>query len=469
MRIPRIKPVSLRGTCAYVAIAFFALALLLFISVFRASIFSDVSDEKKIWFELSFLLLAAILAQVIVHYLKQPFVMALLLIGVVISPSAIGVVYPPLAGFVNAVVSSAGIAFAFPITPPHFVETSSIILLFAKLGAILLLFKIGLQSETKKIFNPKNFMIALLGVIVPFVCGYFFAILTGSSFYYAMFLGAALTATSVGVTVAVLEELRMLQSDIAQAILGAAVIDDILALLVLSFVINVPSGITIDSITPLISLAATAVVFVAGGIVAGKFVVLNFFDKLFAEEKRPFGAERAMGFSKTGFLAILAFLFFYAYVAEFIGLSAIVGAFIAGIVFNYSRKVREVADSFFPLEAFFTPVFFISLGLLVDVNALAQNIIPVAAITLLAIASKVIGCGTGAAVLGSKIKDSFAIGVGMIPRGEIALIIALYGLTSLTPQGVPVLGATEYSIIASMAFLTTMVAPIALSRAVGKR
>ena len=470
MRIPRIRQIALPNTKVWLALAFFALALLLFISVFRASIFSDVSEEKKIWFELSFLLLAAILAEALVHYLKQPFVMALLVVGVIISPSAIGAIYPPLAGIVNSAIAAFGIAFSFPLAAPRFVETSSIILLFAKLGAILLLFKIGLHSETKKIFNLKNFAIALLGVIVPFVCGYYFAVLSGHSFYYAMFLGAALTATSVGVTVAVLEGLRMLHSDIAQAILGAAVIDDILALLVLSFVQNTPAGFTAAAVAPLLPLAASAIVFVAGGIVLGRFVVLNFFDKLIGEEKPSFGSsEKTPSQSKKGFLAMLAFLFFYAYVAEFIGLSAIVGAFIAGIVFNYSRNVRGIADLFFPLEAFFTPVFFISLGLLVDVGALVQNIVPIAAITLLAIATKVIGCGTGAIMLGSRIKDSFAIGVGMIPRGEIALIIALFGLTALTPAGEPILGAAEYSIIASMAFLTTIIAPLAISHVMKKR
>lgn len=455
----RIRPGMASNARVCVALAFFALALLLFLSILRASIFGDVPEDKKIWLELSFLLLAAVLAEALVQYTRQPYVIALLLVGVIISPSAIGAIYPAAAGAANSVLASAGIAYALLPAAPHVVETSEIILLFAKLGAILLLFKVGLHSETRKIFNAKNFAIALLGVVVPFVCGYYFAVLSGSGFYYAMFLGAALTATSVGVTVAVLEELRMLQSDIAQAILGAAVIDDILALLVLSFVLNAPAGISAASLAPLISLAASALIFVAGGILLGKFVVLNYFDPLLGDSKAQ----------KKGFLAMMAFLFFYAYVAEFIGLSAIVGAFVAGIAFNYSKKVQEISDMFFPLEALFVPVFFISLGLLVDVDALWQNIVPIIAITILAIATKVVGCGAGALAAGSKMKESIAIGVGMMPRGEIALIIALYGLTALTPAGVAVLGAAEYSIIASMAFLTTIIAPLAISYVVKRR
>jgi Kef-type K+ transport system membrane component KefB len=146
-----------------------------------------------------------------------------------------------------------------------------------------------------------------------------------------------------------------------------------------------------------------------------------------------------------------------------------VGAFVAGITMNYSRKVGELYDMFFPLEALFTPVFFISLGLLVDVNALVENLVPIIAITLIAVATKIVGCGAGAIAVGMKAKDSLAIGVGMVPRGEIALVIALYGLTALTPSGVPVIGAVEYATIASMAFLTTMVAPAAISAAVKRQ
>ena len=438
MGLPSVKRGEIAAKAqAYAALLFFALALLLFFSVFRASIFTSVPEDKKIWFELSFLFLAAITAEMLVSYLRQPFVMVLLLVGVAISPSMISTVYSALGG--------AGSA-------PVLVSTGGLVMIFAKLGSILLLFKIGLHSETRKIFNLKNLVIALLGVIVPFLGGYLFAIAGGHDFYYAMFLGAALTATSVGVTVAVLEELRMMQTEMAQALLGAAVIDDILALLVLSFVVQAPSGAGADAFFALASIAGTALVFVVGGIFLGRFVVGNYFDPMADGGK---SGQRC-------FLAMLMYLLFYAYVAEYIGLSAIVGAFVAGITMGYSRKIGEVKGMFYPLEALFTPVFFISLGLLVDINALAANLLPILAITLIAIATKIMGCGAGAYACGVKARDSLAIGVGMIPRGEIALIIGLYGLTALTPEGAPVLGAAEYATIASMAFLTTIIAPAAM-------
>jgi len=451
IRVPPVKKEDIAASAMpLAALLVFALALLLFLSVFRASIFTEVSEEKKIWFELSFLLLAAILAEMLVTHLKQPFVMVLLLVGVAIAPSTIAAVYP----FFTSLFSF--LPFSFPPNPPVLVQSGELVMIFAKLGSILLLFKIGMHSETRKIFNLKNFVIAILGVIVPFLGGYLFAIAGGHDFYYAMFLGAALTATSVGVTVAVLEELRIMQSEMAQALLGAAVIDDILALLVLSFVVQSPAGVDADAFVQIARLAGTAFVFVAGGILLGRFVVANYFDPMVEGGKS----------SQRGFLAMLMYLLFYAYVAEYIGLSAIVGAFVAGITMNYSRKIGDVQGMFYPLEALFTPVFFISLGLLVDINALAANIVPVLAITLIAIATKVVGCGAGALAVGMKAKDSLAIGVGMMPRGEIALIIGLYGLTALTPEGVPVLGAAEYAIIASMAFLTTVMAPALISAAV---
>lgn len=409
------------------------LVVLLFLSVLRASLFSDVSEDKRVWFELSFLLLAAISAELLVVFLKQPFVMVLLLVGVAVSPSVIGLVSSLLGVGVPNVVSSEGI-----------------VRIFAQLGAILLLFKVGLHSETKDIFNAKNFVVAFLGVLVPFTAGFLYAWLSGHGVGYALFLGAALTATSVGVTVAVLHELKLLDKPFAKVILGAAVIDDVLALLVLSLVKNTPSSFSLNEFYPFALVVGTAIVFVAGGILLGKEIVRRYLDREVV--------------SQTVFLGSLVFVLAYAYVAEYIGLSAIVGAFIAGVSLNFSRATSKLFELFYPLEAFFTPVFFISLGMLVDVNALAANLVPIAVVTILAILSKVVACGIAARATGSPPGDSLVVGVGMVPRGEIALIIGLYGLTAVGAGGLPVLGAVEYSTIAAMAFLTTLVAPPLLQR-----
>lgn len=426
----------------YATIVFALLAIILFATVIRASLFTPVEEEKRIWFELSFLLLAAILAELLVVYLKQPNVMLLLLVGVAISPSAVSLVSPIIAGI-------AGIA----ANAPHLVSTEGFVKTFAQLGAIFLLFKIGLHSHVKEIINAKNFVVALLGVLVPFAAGYYFAQVTGHGFGYALFLGAALTATSAGVTVAVLEQLGVMKTGFAKIILGAAVIDDVLALLALSLSTSASSE-SIELLA-IAGVVAAATVFVFGGLAVGTWVAANLL-------------KNSQAISNKKFLGILAFVLAYAYVAEFIGLSAIVGAFLAGMCLNSANATKKLFALFYPLEAFFTPIFFISLGMLVDLSALAGNWQAIIAITVIAIVTKLVGCGLGAKAMGESLKNAVTVGVGMVPRGEIALVIALYGLTAKTASGESVLGNSEYAVIASMAFLTTLVTPFLLKTAIGE-
>ncbi|MEK6954407.1 MAG: cation:proton antiporter [Candidatus Micrarchaeota archaeon] len=431
-----------------------ALAALLFLSVLRASLFTEVNEEKKIWFELSFLLFAAILAELLVVYLRQPTVMVLLLLGVAISPSAIEIFYPFAFGLLVFAFAVFGVALQSASQLPHLVPTEGVVRIFAQLGAILLLFKIGLHSEIKQIFNLKNLIVGLLGVVIPFAAGFYYASVTGHGFSYSMFLGAALTATSVGVTVAVLQELKAMEKEFAKVILGAAVIDDILALLVLSLINNFPTELNVQTFSPLLIVLLTAFIFVIGGILLGKAIVKRYFD-------RDLGAKVI---SNTAFLGILAYVLAYSHAAEFIGLSAIVGAFIAGITLNYSKLTEKLFSLFYPLEAFFTPIFFISLGMLVDIPALMENLFPILIITAIAILTKIVGCGIGAFLTGTKLKEAIVIGIGMVPRGEIALIIGLFGLTAIGADGNSILTDSEYSIIASMAFITTIIIPWLLKK-----
>jgi len=431
------------------------LTILLFLSVIRASIFSDISEDKKIWFEISFILLAAILAEFLVEYLKQPMVMILLALGVIISPSAISLASPYISSALIYVFSSLGLQISVAQTIPHLVPTEGFIKIFAQLGAIFLLFKVGLHSEISKIFNKRNFFVAFLGVILPFAAGYYYAVSMGHGFNYAMFLGAALTATSVGVTVAVLQEFKVLHEEFAKIILGAAVIDDILSLLALSLVQNFPAGLDLQSLAPLGSVILAASIFVIGGIRLGQYIVSKYFDRSIEEGL----------ISNATFLGMLVYVLSYAYVAEFIGLSAIVGAFLAGVTLNYSKSIDRIVELFYPLEAFFTPIFFISLGMLIDIKALVENLMPILVITLIAVATKVIGCGLATKLAKGNMRDSLVVGIGMIPRGEVALIIALIGLTATTQSGQTILSSKEYALIASMAFLTTMITPPILQKA----
>ncbi|MGB9719613.1 MAG: cation:proton antiporter [Candidatus Anstonellales archaeon] len=408
----------------------------LFLSIIRTSIFGYVDAEKHFLFEIVFLLLLAVIAETVVVYFKQPTVMILLLLGMILSQSFLTLFWPYMTWF--------GLPPQIPeiFTNEHMVQT------FAQLGAVILMFKIGLHNEIKRIFALENFVVAFLGVVIPFAAGYFYASYTGGSFAYAMFLGAALTATSVGVTAAILKEFGLLEKRFAQTILGAAVIDDILGLLVLAFVINIRTGMNAAAIEPLIGIFFWVVVFLLGGIISGQWFVKNKVDKGEFTDKR--------------FLYAMALVFFYAYVAEYIGLSSIVGAFIAGLLINQSKNIEKISEKTYALETVFVPVFFISLGILVDIQALATFFIPIAVITGVAIVTKVVGCGIGAKLAKLSDIESLIVGFGMSPRGEVALIVALLGFTN------GVLNSAEYSVIAAMALLTTLITPPLLKYLVQK-
>jgi Kef-type K+ transport system membrane component KefB len=259
-----------------------------------------------------------------------------------------------------------------------------------------------------------------------------------------MFVGAALTATSVGVTVALLKEFGLIGERFAQIIIGAAVIDDVLGLLALSFVINVTGGV--DSIVPLATTFISAAVFLAGSVLAGNYF-LAYLDRKEMSPRR--------------FLMVLALMLFYAYVAEYIRLSAIVGAFLAGVILNRSRHIGEIEEKTYGLELLFMPIFFITLGMLVDVNALFSFAGPILILTVIAVLTKFLACGAASIWAGLKPKEAAMVGIGMAPRGEVALIIASLGLTTA------VLDVQEYSVISAMALLTTFIAPPLLAQMLG--
>ena len=424
------------------AVAAFAVLLLgavLFLSVLRSSLFADVPEEKRLWFEVTFLLLSAVVAELLVVYLKQPTVIVLLLVGAMLSKSFLDIAWP----MIFTALSTLGIGGLFSPSTLHLVSAEGAIRVFAQLGAIFLLFKVGMHSKVEEIFNPGNLFVALLGVVLPFAGGYYYAQLTGGSFAYSLFVGAALSATSVGVTVAVLMELGAMNKAYAKTILGAAVIDDVLALLVLSMVQGLQSSAA-PSVSAIAFMVLQALVFISGGIALGIHLLRNLVER--EDDSKP---------EKT-FLLSLSMVFFYSYVAEFIGLSAIVGAFVAGIVLAQGKFAAKLAELVHPLEVIFTPMFFLSLGMLIDVRTILPSLAAILAISAIAILTKVIGCGVAAMAVGSKMREALIVGTGMVPRGEIALIIALLGLEG------GVLTASQYSIISGMAFATTVIPPLLL-------
>jgi len=377
-----------------------------------------MQSEPQIWFQLTLLLLIAVISHFVISRMRQPMVVGEILIGILIGPSIIG----------------------FALIDVDLVST------FAQFGAIVLLFMIGLESDLKSIYTKRNITIAIGGVVVPWVMGFlvFIFLMPDLGLTQAIFVGATLVATSVAVTASVLMELNMIKKPVGQAILGAAVVDDILGMVVLAIAGGTAGG-TID-IFQVIYLIVAAIGFVVIGIWAGTKFLCRILEAADKEAK-----ERGM--DHTGFVLALMIALFYAYIAEVIGISAIVGAFVAGTVFSSLCIKKEFETGTKYLSAVFAPVFFISLGILFDVSGLTEFLWIAVIITIVAVVSKLIGCGIPAWLYGMSGRESLAVGIGMTPRLEVAMIIALYGLST------GIIGSDVYSIVVFMGIATALITP----------
>ena len=370
-------------------------------------------------FQMSLLLFVALGGYLIASRINQSAVIGLILVGLLVGPSALGL-----------------------ITYTDFVRG------LAQLGAVILLFVIGLEFNVKEILSVRNGVIAGVGVIIPWIGGYGISILFGFNTASAIFIGTALTATSIAITANVLKELGKLQTEAAKAIIGAAVIDDVLSLLVLAISADAVSGSLSAGGIALVAIKAVAFIVIGGAL--GIFVISKYIERL-----------DATGFCKKfpEFIFIFAMMmaFLYALCAEAVGLSAIVGAFIAGVSFervelNHSRNFKEGAEY---LQIIFASIFFVSLGILADIKAVTPAILVfLVVLTVVAIITKVIGCGLPARLMGLCRKDALIVGFGMAPRGEVAMIVALIGLEAgIIDQGV-------YVVLVLMSLLTTIITPI---------
>jgi len=390
-----------------------------------------MAETSTLWFQLTFLLVVAVLSHFVFMRLKQPQVIGEIIVGIIIGPSVIGA----LTGYE--------------------LVNSEMIAVFAQLGAIVLLFMIGLESDLRRIYTKRNFSIALGGVLLPWVVGYFLAILMLPSVNtaQAIFIGATMVATSVSVTAAVLMEMGMISDEVGCAILGAAVVDDIMGMVALGIAGGFAlGGIDYDRI---IYLIVAAVAFIGIGIIVGT----KYLSKIVCLAEKE-GKER--GIEHTGFVLAFAFALFFAYIAEVIGISAIVGAFLAGTIFSGSVIKSEAQAGTKYIGAIVVPIFFISMGVLFDINGLSELIGFAIILTLLAMLTKVVGCGLPARSFGMSRRDALAVGVGMAPRLEVALIIALYGLqTGIIDQGI-------YSVVVFMGIATALVTPFLFKLALGK-
>jgi Kef-type K+ transport system membrane component KefB len=350
-----------------------------------------------------------------------------------------------------------------------FIKTDSYLSVLSELGVILLLFEVGLETSVQEMMKVgiSSLLAALLGVVAPFFLGMFCSqyFMPQADILVHVFVGATLTATSVGITARVLKDLGKIKTDEGKIILGAAVIDDVLGLLVLAVVTGIISatnaGTPMD-IGGISYIIAVAVGFLAAAIILGNFVSPMLF--------KVATCLRSHGILLASSLCIC---FALSYLAGLVKLAPIVGAFTAGLILKpvhykelSSRAAdKEIDELIAPIAALLVPIFFITMGAKVDLTVFAQaNILGYAFwLTLAAIIGKQV-CSLGVLAKGA---DKLSVGLGMIPRGEVGLIFAGIG-AGLTLQGQPVIDSGTFAAVIIMVIVTTMVTPPAIKWRFGK-
>ena len=393
--------------------------------------------------QLSVIIAAAKFAgEITARFLKLPTVLAELGIGVLIGPFALGALPIPGFGPLFPVSLINGIPAAIPV--------SSELFAIAQIGSVILLFAIGLETNLRqflKYAGPAT-AVALGGIILPFALGSGATVLFGfaNSFLSseALFMGAIMTATSVGITARVLADLKSLDRPEGVTILAAAVVDDVLGILVLTVVVGA-SAASSFSAGALGIVAIKAVGFWLGLTAIGIWAA-PYIERLI----NKFHTEG------TGLVITLSLAFLAAGAAELAGLAFIIGAFSVGLALSATELAHKVEKELSSIIQFVVPIFFVVMGMLVDVSSMMNAVVFGIVLSVLAILSKLLGSGALALVTGFNLLGSTRIGVGMIPRGEVALIIAGIGLS----QGI--IGQNLFGVSIMMTIITTLIAPIIL-------
>jgi Kef-type K+ transport system membrane component KefB len=361
------------------------------------------------------LVMAKLAAEVCERWLKVPPVLGELVVGIVIGPYALGTVQIPGLGPLFPLPDVVETVTAIPVS----IELYSI----AQVAAVVLLFVIGLETDFRQFlrFAGPGLLVAIGGVVVPFLLGAWLTVVFGFAEHFgdakALFMGAILTATSVGITARVLSDMGKLGTPEGVTVLAAAVIDDVIGILVLTIVVGI-AGVGVLSAGYVAGVTLKAVGFwlglTAGGLLFAKFIA-NF-----------------IGWFKTAGAAIglmLALGFLTAALAEQAGLAMIIGAYSMGLALSGTSLARRLEEQLRGVYNALVPVFFVVMGMMVDVRSMTGMLAFGAVITVAAIVGKVFGAGLPSLLVGFNIRGAWRIGVGMLPRGEVALIVAGIGLT----------------------------------------
>jgi Kef-type K+ transport system membrane component KefB len=372
-----------------------------------------MDNAEKLLLEMFLMFAGAKLLAELFDRLRQPAVVGEILAGVLLGPSVLGLVHPSEA--------TQGLA-----------ET----------GAIFLLFTIGLETKPGELLRVGKAAssVALLGVAIPFLLGFVYMKAVGHDPVNAIFLAAAMVATSVGITARVLKDANVLASRAARVILAAAVVDDILGMIVLAVVTSLSTGRV--NLVELAVVAGEAIGFSLFMVFLGSRIVGQLIPTL-----------QRLRTSNSALVLSIALCLGLSLASVYVGMAAIIGAFLAGLALADHREQWGLEESIHPIYEFLGPFFFVILGAQLDLRTFHGPGVPsmLTVICILAVVSKLLGCGLGAASLG--FKDALRVGVGMIPRGEVGLIVAAAGLR------LHAISDIVYTAVVLMSMVTTLLAP----------
>ncbi len=372
--------------------------------------------EYKYLLDIGLIILAVKIFTMLTQKIKMPKVLGGLIAGIVLGPAMLNIV-----------------------------QNSTILEALSKFGIILIMFLAGMETSIKKFISNSNkyIVIASIGVIIPLLLGAIFSLIYIQDLKTNLFFGAVITATSVSITVETLIEMKKIKSNVGLAILGAGVVDDIMGILFLTIIIN--SGNL--HITTFALVILKIIIFFGIAIIVG-LLLFKVFERI---EKKDTKTEQMPTYS-------IAFALILAYFAERLGVSGIIGAYIAGLVIGNTEKGRKVKGKIdLVVHMIFSPIFFASVGLnLEKINFNVSVWIFILIFTAVTIISKIIGNGLGAKICGYTDKKALQIGIGMATRGEVALIMADEA------KKIGLINEEIFSIVILTVLLVTLITPILL-------
>jgi Kef-type K+ transport system membrane component KefB len=380
---------------------------------------------------LSILLFSAKVFAEVFQRLKMPVVLGELLAGIVVGPYALG----------GLPLFDGGPLVVLDETVKHIGELSAIVILFIA----------GLEITPREFLKggAASFTVGALGVIVPFFVGFIVFSIYGLDAFETLLIATALTATSIAISIQVLTEMGKMQTREARLILGAAIVDDILAIAVLSVVVTmVQTGNTTPDIIEITFLILKILGLFAVLLVGAIFLVPRVLhrESLWKSQGSIEGITTAIFFGTAG-------------IAAYIGLSPIVGAFAVGMAVASTRLIKQIEEYVHRLQFIFAPLFFAIIGAQVDLRGINLNVLVIAGIIVaIAISTKLIGCGLPSLIFLKDKTKSMRVGIGMISRGEVGLIVAGVGVTT------GVLSTDIYTAIIIMVAVTTIITPVWLKK-----